>query len=517
MVYHPSQHTLVIILLLLSFPLIFLFLLNHRRKVSAAKRRLPPGPPGWPIFGNMFQLGEMPHRTLTNLRQKYGPILWLKIGAINTMAILSAKEATIFFKNHDHSFADRTITETMRAHNYDKSSLALAPYGSYWRLMRRLVTVDMLVMKRINDTVSVRRKCVDDMLTWVAKEAVQLKEGRGLHLSRFVFFMSFNLFGNLMLSRDMFDMESENGSEFFKAVMGLMEWTGHANVSDLFPWLRWLDPQGLRRKMDRDMGKALKFASTFVKERLDLEGVRDDDRTRDFLDVLLEFQRNENQNSLNISDKDLNIFILEIFLAGSETTSSTIEWAMTELLCNRECMLKVKTELNSVVGGAKDVEESDIEKLPYLQAVVKESLRLHPPIPLLVPRKAVQETEFMGYLIPKDTQVFVNAWAIGRDPDVWEEPLVFKPERFWDSDSKSYKTDYKGQHYEFIPFGAGRRMCAGVPLAHRILHLVLGSLLHRFDWELDSNVSALTMDMRDNLGITMRKFEPLLVVPKDAF
>lgn len=199
-----------------------------------------------------------------------------------------------------------------------------------------------------------------------------------------------------------------------------------------------------------------------------------------------------------------------MFLAGSETTSSTIEWAMTELLCNRECLLKVKRELSWVVGCGREVEESDIDKLPYLQGVVKETLRLHPPIPLLVPRKATEDTEFMGYYIPKDTQVFVNAWAIGRDPSAWDEPLVFKPERF----SENNNIDYKGHHFEFIPFGAGRRMCAGVPLAHRVLHLVLGSLLHRFDWELDCHVTPSTMDMRDKLGITMRKFQPLLAVPK---
>ena len=197
-------------------------------------------------------------------------------------------------------------------------------------------------------------------------------------------------------------------------------------------------------------------------------------------------------------------------MAGSETTSSTIEWALTELLCNRECLVKAKAELDAVVGAAREVEESDIENLPYLQGVVKETLRLHPPIPLLVPRRAIQDTEFMGYYIPKDTQVFVNAWAIGRDPDVWEDPLDFKPERFCGPG----RIDYKGQHFELIPFGAGRRMCAGVPLAHRVLHLVLGSLLHRFDWELDSHVTPSTMDTRDKIGVTMRKLVPLLAVPK---
>jgi cytochrome P450 len=199
----------------------------------------------------------------------------------------------------------------------------------------------------------------------------------------------------------------------------------------------------------------------------------------------------------------------EIFMAGTETTSSTTEWALTELLLNPESMIKVKDELTRVVGPNQKVEESHIDNLSYLQAVIKEILRLHPPIPFLVPRKAIQDTNFMGFNIPKNTQVLVNAWAIGRDPDVWEDPLSFKPERFLGT-----KIDYKGQHYELIPFGAGRRMCAGVPLAHKVLHLVLGSLLHKFDWELDGNVTRETMDMKDKLGIVMRKREPLLAVPK---
>lgn len=199
----------------------------------------------------------------------------------------------------------------------------------------------------------------------------------------------------------------------------------------------------------------------------------------------------------------------EIFLAGSETTSSTIEWALTELLLHRESMDRAKAELHRAVGPTRKVEESDIDRLPYLQAVVKETLRLHPPIPFLVPRRAMEDTEFMGYRVPKDTQVFVNTWAIGRDPDVWADPLGFQPERFLGS-----KLDFKGQNYEFIPFGAGRRMCAGVPLAQRILHIVLGSLVHEFDWEFDSGIDASALDMRDRLGVTMRKYEPLLAVPK---
>lgn len=477
----PSN--LSISLSLFSLALLSLLLL----RAKSGRKRHPPGPSGWPILGNLFDLGSMPHRTLTDMRQKYGGVIWLRLGAMNTMVILSAKAATEFFKNHDLSFADRTITETMRAHGYDQGSLALAPYGSYWRVLRRLVTVDMIVTKRINETASIRRKCVDDMLQWIEEESCKVGKASGIRVARFVFLMTFNMLGNLMLSRDLLDPESKVGSEFFDAMTGLMEWAGHANLADFFPWLRRLDLQGLRKNMERDLGKAMEIASKFVKERVEDKKVTSDSR-KDFLDVLLEFRGSGKDEPDKLSERDLNIFILEIFMAGSETTSSTVEWALTELLCNPESMIKVKAELARVVRASKKVEESDMENLPFLQAVVKETLRLHPPIPFLVPRRATQDTNFMGYDIPKNTQVLVNAWAIGRDPDAWDDPSSFMPERFIGT-----RVDYRGQDLEFIPFGAGRRICAGVPLAHRALHLILGSLLHHFDWEFEANVNPVSI------------------------
>ncbi|KAI4318857.1 hypothetical protein MLD38_032516 [Melastoma candidum] len=483
-------------------------LLVVRRKGSESRRRRPPGPPGWPVFGNLFNIGQQPHRKLATLREKYGPIIWLRLGSIDTMVLNSAKVATEFFKNHDLEFAERTVTDLMRSHGYADGSVALAPYGPYWRVMRRLVTVDMLVTKRLVESAPIRRKCVDDMITWIGEAAKELRDdGEGICLARYVFFMTFNLLGNLMMSKDMFDPKSEVGSEFFKAMTGLMEWSGHPNVAELFPWLRKLDPQGLKRRMDRDMGKAMEIASGLVRERMKERemGVK----KRDFLDVLMEFRGNGRDEPDIIPEKELNIFILEIFLAGSETTSSTMEWALTELLLNPHSMAKVKDELDHVIGPGRKVEESDIDNLLYLQAVLKETFRLHPPIPFLVPRRAMKDTTFMGYDVPENTQVFVNAWAIGRDPDVWDDPLAFRPERFIGS-----KVDYKGQHFEFIPFGAGRRMCAGVPLAHRVIHLTLSSLIHEFDWEFDRRIDSKNIDLRDRLGITMRKYEPLLAVPK---
>ncbi|CAN6576735.1 unnamed protein product [Malus baccata var. baccata] len=384
----------------------------------------------------------MPHRTLAELKHKFGPVIWLRVGARNTMVIQSAKAAANPFKNHDISLAGPTTTEASQVYDYHKGSLALAPYGSHWR---------------VKATGFVRKKCLEILQLWIEDEASKLKEGHGVHVARFVFLMSFNLLGNLMLSKDLVDPNSKEGSE-------------------------WLDPQGLKRKMTRDLGKALKIAARFVRQRMkdkQLGGATGDEPAK-------------------ISEHDVNIFILEIFLACSETTSSTIEWALTELLCNPEKLIKAKTELTQVIGpSCRKVEEGDIEKLPNLQGIIKETLRLHPPIPFLIPRKAMEETKFMDYFIPNPKT---------QNPDVWDdEPALFKPERFIGT-----KWDCKGQHFEFIPFGSGRRVCAGLPLAHRMLHLTLGMFLHQFDWELGGDVTRGNIDWKDKLGITMRKSEPSL-------
>jgi cytochrome P450 len=185
-----------------------------------------------------------------------------------------------------------------------------------------------------------------------------------------------------------------------------------------------------------------------------------------------------------------------------------MEWAMAELLCNPEALSKAKLELKQVIGEGHPVEESDISRLPYLQAILKETLRLHPPTPLLLPRKADADVEINGYIIPMGAQVLVNAWAIGRDPTLWENANSFMPDRFLES-----KIDVKGRNFEIIPFGSGRRICPGLPLAIRVLHLMLGSLIHTFDWKLEDGVKREDMNMEENFGITLQRAHPLRAVP----
>lgn len=197
-----------------------------------------------------------------------------------------------------------------------------------------------------------------------------------------------------------------------------------------------------------------------------------------------------------------------MFVAATDTTSSTLEWAMTELLRNPNTMSKAKEELEKVIGKGETIKDADLLRLPYLSCIVKETLRIHPPFPLLSPRKTEDQVMLMGYTIPKGTQVLVNAWAIGRDPFVWEDSEEFKPERFVAS-----QIDIQGQDFEVIPFGGGRRMCAGMPLALRMIPMMLGSLLNNFDWKLDTRVQSNDLDITERFGMAIQKANPLYVIP----
>jgi cytochrome P450 len=199
----------------------------------------------------------------------------------------------------------------------------------------------------------------------------------------------------------------------------------------------------------------------------------------------------------------------DILLAAIDIVSSTIEFAMAEILQDQQIMTKLQEELKRVIVSKKHVEYSDINQLPYLQAVIKETLRMHPVAPM-VPNKAEATVEIQGYIIPKGSTVLVNLWAIHHDPEVWTEPDKFIPERFL----KHVDVNFHGVDYRFIPFSAGRRICLGMPLATRMLHAMLGSMLHRFDWSLPLNIKEKGVDMSEKLWLTMTMATPLQAIVK---
>ncbi|XP_072065863.1 cytochrome P450 76T24 isoform X2 [Arachis hypogaea] len=215
------------------------------------------------------------------------------------------------------------------------------------------------------------------------------------------------------------------------------------------------------------------------------------------------------QGSSELNLNDVIYLFVDLFIAGIDTTSSTLEWAMAELLHNPEKMFKVKEELHQALGKNGKIEESNISKLPYLNAIVKETLRLHPPAPFLVPHKAIDYVELGGFTVPKHAQILVNVWSMGRDSSIWANPNLFEPERFLDSD-----IDFKGKSFEYIPFGAGRRICPGLPFASRSIHFILASLLYHFHWKLADEMKPQDMDMNYTFGFTLHKTQPLQVLPQ---
>ncbi|KAJ4831994.1 hypothetical protein Tsubulata_017910 [Turnera subulata] len=198
----------------------------------------------------------------------------------------------------------------------------------------------------------------------------------------------------------------------------------------------------------------------------------------------------------------------DAFAAGSETSAVVVEWTISELLKNPRTMRKAQEEVRQVFHELGDVVETGLEKLKYLKLVIKETLRLHPPFPLLLPRECREPRQIIGYDIPAKAKLIVNAWAISRDPSYWIEPESFIPERFLES-----SIDYKGADFEYIPFGAGRRMCPGITFGMANVELQLAQLLYHFDWELPGGAKSEDLDMTEKFGATVGRKNPLYVVP----
>ncbi|KAL5714210.1 hypothetical protein ACHQM5_016201 [Ranunculus cassubicifolius] len=475
-------------------------------KLSNDSRKLPPGPKGWPVIGNMLEVRTAPYSALANLSQIHGPVMWVKLGSIDTMVISSSEAAAEMFSNqHDLSFAGRTTKVALRVRDFHQASLIVSQYGPYWRLLRGIYNTKLMTDAQINHSKNVRAKCMDMVIRWITKEA---DEKGSVGIARFVSLLSMNMIGNVALSKEsIVDPNTKEGSEFFTTFKQGIELIAATNFADLFPILQKLDPQSIESNGTETMGRILNYVLGFVNERVSDREKGLLNSPKDILDLMLEHQGTDKDTEIPM--ENFGILITELLVGSTDSSTTTIEWALAELLKSPNLMKTLQEELDNVVGPGNKVEEDHIEKLKFLQAVIKETLRLHAPVPLLLPRRAMEDTQFRGYVIPKDTQILVNVWAIGRDPVNWEDPLVFKPERFLSS-----SRDYRGQNFEFLPFGGGQRMCAGVKLADRILHLSLGTFIHSFEWALESGTTPENIDMSERMGFTLQKRESLKVVLK---
>nr|XP_016500510.1 PREDICTED: cytochrome P450 71A1-like [Nicotiana tabacum]XP_016500511.1 PREDICTED: cytochrome P450 71A1-like [Nicotiana tabacum] len=229
----------------------------------------------------------------------------------------------------------------------------------------------------------------------------------------------------------------------------------------------------------------------------------------DIVDLLLQLKK-EQLTPIDLTMEDIKGILMNVLVAGSDTSAAATVWAMTALIKNPKAMEKVQLEIRKSVGKKGIVSEEDVQNMPYFKAVIKEIFRLYPPAPLLVPRESMEKTILEGYEIRPGTIVHVNAWAIARDPEIWKNPDEFIPERFLNSD-----IDYKGQDFELLPFGAGRRGCPGIALGVASMELALSNLLYAFDWELPNGVKKEDIDTNVRPGITMHKKNELCLIPQN--
>ncbi|CAL4925907.1 unnamed protein product [Urochloa decumbens] len=483
--------------LLASLAAVYLLLGNGRRR----RRDLPPGPRPLPVIGSLHLLGNQPHRSLARLAKTHGPLISLRLGAVTTVVASSPAAAREFLQRHDAAFSNRSVPDAPGAHA--KNSSVWLPNAPRWRALRKIMGAELFAPHRLDALQHLRREKAQELVSHVGTLA---RRGEAVSVGRVAFTTSLNLVSRTIFSRDLTSLDDAGASrEFQEVVTDIMEAVGYPNVSDYFPAIAAADLQGWRRHLARLFARLHRIFDEEIDGRL--RGREDGEPKRnDFLDLLLDAA--EDGDSAAGLDRDtLRSLFTDLFSAGSDTSSSTVEWAMTELLQSPTSMAKACEELATVIGSRKSIEESDIGKLPYLQAVVKETFRLHPPAPLLLPRHTQADIKIMGYTIPQGSRVFINVWAMGRDEETWPEPERFMPERFLGK-----TVDLRGGDFDLIPFGGGRRICPGMPLAIRMVHLLLASLLNHFTWRLPAEVERNGVDMAEKFGLTLTKAVPLCAI-----
>lgn len=473
-------------------------------KSSKRRSNLPPCPPTIPIIGNLHQLGTMPHLSLQNLAEKYGPIIHLQLGEIPTVVVSSARLAKEVLKTHDLPLSSRPQIFSAKHLFYNCTDVVFSPYGAYWRHIRKICILELLSAKRVQSFSSVREEEVARLV-----HRVEGSYPGTTNLSKMM-----GLYANDVLCRAVFGRNFSEGGEyqrhgFQKMLDEYQELLGGFSVGDFFPSLEFIHSlTGMKSRLQATFRRFDQLFDQILNDHLASDKIEEN---KDLVDVLLEVQKNDS-DEIPLTTDNVKAIILDMFAAGTDTTFITLDWGMTELLMNPQVMEKAQKEVRSILGERRVVAESDLHQLQYMRAVIKEIFRLHPPVPLLVPRESMEDVILEGYKIPAKTRVFVNAWAVGRNPESWEDPNAFKPERFLGSN-----IDYRGQDFELIPFGAGRRGCPAITFAIAVIELALAQLLYSFDWELPPGITAKDLDLTDVFGISMHRRESLHVVAKPHF
>ncbi|XVF03638.1 hypothetical protein REPUB_Repub05bG0010300 [Reevesia pubescens] len=397
----------------------------------------------------------------------------LKLGELSHIVVSSPEAAKEVMKTHDINFANRPFSLLGEIVMYNSTDISLAPYGGYWRQLRKICRMELLSAKRVQSFRAIREEQVSNLIRTISSST-----GLTINLGE----MLCNLTYSIVLKTAFAGRCKQH--EAFLSIMGkILEAATGFSVSDLFPSIKLLHLiSGMRAKLEKLHHDVDEILESIIEEHRagKTNQKNGDDLTDDLVDVLLNLQ-DHGGLEFPLTNDNIKAVILDVLIGGTDTSSNTVEWAMSEMMKNPRTLEKAQTE---------------------------ETLRLHPPVPLLIPRENVKGCEINGYEIPAKFKVTVNAWAIGTDPNYWNEAERFNPERFLDS-----SIDYKGSNFEFIPFGAGRRMCPGISFGMAIVELSLANLLYHFDWKLPNGMKPEDVDMSEAFGSAARRKRYLHLIP----
>ncbi|XP_057817265.1 cytochrome P450 750A1 [Cryptomeria japonica] len=489
------------------------WVLKRRNVVDAKGLLLPPGPSPWLVIGNLHQLGDLPHRSLAELSKKYGALMFMRLGSIPALVVSSSQMAKQILTTHDLAFGNRPATASAKYVAYGEIDPGLAPYGPYWRHMRKISVMQLLSAKRVDSFASLRE---EEVATGVRSIWEKSRHGKlPVNLTAAISSIISGIMWGILAGTNSGGYSDlvGSGDELTMMINEVTSMVGAFNIGDFIPFGAWIDQlRGMKHRMirahnffDRVVGKII---DQHVERNAKVDGEKE--HVKDLVDVLLDIEKEEpdGENGIKVGREHIKATIFDMFLGGIETTIITLEWTMSELLRNPQIAKKLQQEIQSKVGKHRMVKESDLANMEYLQCVVKETYRLYPAGPLMLPHESREACTVGGYHIPNKTRLVVNVWAIGRDPLVWEDPLTFKPERFMESDLNG-----KGKDFTMLPFGAGRRGCPGAYLATQNINLVLAQLLHCFDWKLEGNADPSCLDMTETFRTSIPRKVSLFAVP----
>ncbi|KAJ8529469.1 hypothetical protein K7X08_036304 [Anisodus acutangulus] len=488
--------------MLIAF-LIFVIIAVKLCKMSKIQSKLPPGPKKLPFIGNLHQLtSSLPHHNLRNLAKIYGPIMHLQLGEVSAVVVSSPQVAKEVTKTHDLIFAKRPQILASEILGNNSPNLSFSPYGPIWRQLRKMCVLELLSAKRVQSFESIREEEVENLIEAISLTPPQVP----VDISKMIFSMTNNI-----TARAAFGKKCKHKDEFIAAMKIITELAGGFDIPDIFPSFKILHTlSGVKPALEKVHQKVDKILGDIIEEHMENRGQMSSNmlHKEDLVDVLLRVQESGDLE-IPISRNTIKAVILEMFIGGTDTSSTVLEWAISEMMKNPQVMEKAQAEVRKVLEGKSKITESELQQLEYMKLIIKETLRMHPPLPLLLPREAREKCEIGGYDIPPKTKVIINAWAIGRHPEHWKNAEYFEPERFQDS-----AFDFKGTNLEYIPFGAGRRICPGTLFGIANVELPLAKLLYHFDWKLLDGIDSNELDMTETFGATAGRKNDLFLIAK---